>query len=84
MALFLALLLVPASDASANVQWDLKMIWGPTELHPGEDAMFIIAVQNSGTTASSGQIKIVDHLPLGVTFKEPFDLEDWNCFGTTT
>ena len=56
--------------ASAKVQWDVKTVWGPTELHPGQDAMFALAVQNTGTTATTGQIKVVDHLPLGVASKK--------------
>ena len=71
----------PVGSASAYVQWDPKTVWGPTELHPGEDAMFTITVQNSGTTASAGQIKIVDHFPLGVTFKEAFDLRAGTASG---
>jgi hypothetical protein len=84
LAALLALALVPASSASAAVQWDVKTTWGPTELRPGEDALFAIRVRNTGTTSSQGQVKLTIHLPLGVHFKEDFDLSPWTCFGDTT
>src|SRR5262249_17884416 len=55
-----------------------------TELKPGGEGLFALTVRNVGTDTSEGEVKVVDHLPLGVTFKEPFDLSGWSCFGTTT
>ena len=75
--------LAPAA-ASASVQWDAKFTWGPTQLHPGETALFTVSVRNRGTTANTGGIKVVDHLPLGVKFKEPFSLEGWACSASGT
>ena len=79
-----ALMLAGAATASASVQWDVKTVWGPTELHPGGEGLFAITARNVGPDTSTGEAKVVDHLPLGVTFKEGFDLEGWSCFGTTT
>jgi uncharacterized repeat protein (TIGR01451 family) len=80
----LAMMVLGSASASAAVQWDVKTVWGPTELHPGGEGLFTITARNIGTTTSSGEVKVVDHLPLGVSFKAPFDVGSWSCFGTTT
>jgi uncharacterized repeat protein (TIGR01451 family) len=72
-----AMALGPAGVASANVQWDIKTTWGPTELRPGGEALFALTVRNRGTTESTGEVKIVDHLPQGVSIKEPFKASEY-------
>lgn len=84
LIVLVAVSLAPAGAASASVQWDAKFTWGPTQLHPGEDALFTVSVRNRGTTPNTGSIKVVDHLPLGVTYKEPFSLEGWACSSSGT
>ena len=84
LIVLVAVSLAPAGAASASVQWDAKFTWGPTQLHPGETALFTVSVRNRGTTPNTGSIKVVDHLPLGVKFKEPFSLEGWACSSSGT
>lgn len=74
-----------ATPASANVQWDIKTVWGSTDLPPGGEGQIALVARNMGDSLSDGQVKVVDHLPPGVTATEitPTYLP-WICLGTTT
>ena len=84
LALSLAFLLAPASPAAASVIYDIKTVWGPTEMRPGGEGMLSVKVQNIGPSDPVGEIKIVDHLPPGVSVKEVTDPAGMYCWGTTT
>ena len=84
LALMAGLLMAQASPAAADVKWDIKSTWGETEMRPGTTAMMAITVRNVGTSTGFGAIKVVDHLPQGVSVDEAFDEQGWICFGTTT
>jgi hypothetical protein len=84
LVLVAGLLMAHASPASAAVKWDIKSTWGETEMRPGTTAMMAITVRNVGTSTGFGAIKVVDHLPQGVSVDEAFDEKGWICFGTTT
>jgi len=84
LMLALGLVLVPASPASAETQWDIKTVWGETEMRPGSTAMMSLAIRNIGRTTAVGQVKVEDHLPQGVTVDEMFSAGGWLCFGETT
>jgi hypothetical protein len=83
IGLLAGLLFAGASPAAAQVQWEVKSVWGPSELHPGEEGRMTILLGNVGTTSSAGEVKIVDHLPQGVTSTGKFE-GIGVCFGTTT
>jgi uncharacterized repeat protein (TIGR01451 family) len=84
LVLALAFWLAPASPAAANVIYDIKTVWGPTEMRPGGEGMFSVRVRNVGSTGTIGAIKVTDHLPPGVSVKEQFSTEGWYCWGTST
>jgi Domain of unknown function DUF11 len=84
---FAAVLALAAPFASAEEEGpelDIKTTWGPTVMRPGEPAMMALSVINRGSTTTEGQVKIVDHLPLGVTYDKTYASQGWSCFGDTT
>jgi hypothetical protein len=83
----LLVLALGASPAAAAVGWDIKTTWGPTDLPAGGEGLISLTPRNIGDAPSEGQIKVVDHLPPGVTateFQTAGLVTDWLCFGTTT
>jgi uncharacterized repeat protein (TIGR01451 family) len=76
--------LAPASPAAADTQWDIKTVWGETEMRPGSTAMVAVTIRNIGRTTAVGQVKIADYLPQGVTVDKIFEAGGWLCFGETT
>lgn len=91
VALGCLLLVSAAAPASAEVRLAVEARWGPTHLPPGGVGQFYFNVRNVGTTATSGQIVLKNHLPPGVTATHidgggtghPSDT-GWSCFGTHT
>ena len=84
LMLLVGLVLAPASPAAAETQWDVKANWGETEMRPGSTAMMAVTIRNIGRTTATGQVKIADYLPQGVSIREIFDAPGWICFGETT
>lgn len=83
LGVLVALMLAQASPAAAQVQWEVKSVWGPSELHPGQEGRMTILLSNVGTTNSVGEVTVVDHLPQGVSSAGKFE-GIGTCFGTTT
>jgi uncharacterized repeat protein (TIGR01451 family) len=62
----LALVVVPAHAATGPV-YDVKAVWGDTNLPPGGNAQFDVQVRNVGEGAGNEDLTLTDQLPAGVT-----------------
>jgi uncharacterized repeat protein (TIGR01451 family) len=70
LALCLGLVLVSASDthaATSSPWWSLTANSRPTQLQAGETGEIAVVAQNLGDTPTSGEVKITDELPKGLS-----------------
>jgi hypothetical protein len=72
-ALIVLVMLVIAGLASSIAQaatgpfWDVKAVWGDTNLAPGGEGEFQLQVRNVGDEGSEEPLTVVDELPAGTT-----------------
>jgi hypothetical protein len=58
---------VPAAQGATGPFWDVKALWGDTNLPPGGEGEFQLQVRNVGDEGSEEALTVVDELPPGVT-----------------
>lgn len=63
----LSLLAIGPSGANAATSYDVKATWGDTYLPPGGEGQFTVQVRNIGAENGTGELKVTDELPEGVT-----------------
>ncbi len=66
-SILLAASMAGAARAAAAPVYDVKDTWGDTNLQPGGEGQFSIQIRNIGVEDGSGELKILIHLPAGVT-----------------
>ncbi|HEX4806895.1 MAG TPA: hypothetical protein VFU94_13435 [Conexibacter sp.] len=83
LAVACAILLLGASAALADVQWQLASQHGPQNMAPGGTGEYVLIANNVGDADTDGStITITDTLPAGMTATNAFG-RDWDCSTTT-
>ncbi len=83
LAVACAILLLGASAAFADVQWQLTSQHGPQNMTRGGAGEYVLFANNVGDADTDGSaITITDTLPAGMTATNAFGV-DWDCSTTT-
>lgn len=80
-AFSLLALLVPASAASADVQWEIYSVHGPQNMAPGGAGQYVVHASNVGDADTSTSYTITDTLPTNVTATGA-EGNGWDCSAT--